>query len=158
MSLTAWIEDLLPGKWAQRFAIATLPTCAGAASLPSTVPPSILALTEEQVFFVRLLLFCLTFVTFEVMISIALAVHVQNKKKFSWVRKLVTTSLVVTAFVVLSPLVLPAAFYPDLPERTIFLYCSSATVGSILLFTILIVLVAHAKKVETLSGKSFWER
>lgn len=157
MSLTAWVEDLIPGKWPQRLAIATLPACAGAAGLPSVVPQSLLALNDAQSFFVRLLFALFAFAIFEVAIISSVANHAQSKKQLPWVSPVAVGFPVLAALVALSPFVFPATFFPALPERELVFFVASLAVASVLLFGILVVLVAHARKVEALSDRSFWE-
>lgn len=56
MSTDAWLEDLLPTKWARRIAGVTLVSVVGAFNLPSLLPPSFLPATPELLFSLRIIL------------------------------------------------------------------------------------------------------
>lgn len=56
MSTEAWLDDLLPTKWARRVAAATLGFAVGAYNLPLLFPPSIAPATPELLFSLRIIL------------------------------------------------------------------------------------------------------
>ena len=56
MSIENWLDDLLPTKWGRRVALAAIMLSGSSYYLPSLLPSSFLPDSEEQVFFIRLVL------------------------------------------------------------------------------------------------------
>lgn len=159
MTVTAWLEGVLPTKWSALLAKATVVLSASAAGLPSLLPISYLPESPEQIFLLRLLLLLLSALVGSLAVLILVVCHArQLRGQAKSLVSYIGLATVATALgVSLLPVLLPSSYLPALPEQIFILSIALTLLALACTLVVLFFMVRHVRNIETRNNRSFWD-